>query len=316
MNWLLGLVGAIFIIGIITGMCRGAIKITVSLATTIVTLVLVFFATPVVSDWIVKFTPVDEVIEGKVASAIADTAMAQLGGEEDGEEASEGLTKERVEKVLKAAGISESMLEQYGITVDDIVNGKISSQDLAKYGISSNLLDGLNHHESEKDSDGTSAEDVINSVEIPREMQMAAIENADIPQVFKDLLRENNNSETYKTLGVETFAQYVGKFLAKLIIHVVAFLITFLLVTIVLRAIIFALDFIADLPGVGILNRLAGGVIGIAGAAIVVWVIFIVITLLYTTTIGKSLYDTIQAEPYLRVLYEYNPIMKLATMLR
>ena len=145
---------------------------------------------------------------------------------------------------------------------------------------------------------------------------MAAIENADIPQVFKDLLRENNNSETYKTLGVETFAQYVGKFLAKLIIHVVAFLITFLLVTIVLRAIIFALDFIADLPGVGILNRLAGGVIGIAGAAIVVWVIFIVITLLYTTAIGKSLYDTIQAEPYLRVLYEYNPIMKLATMLR
>ena len=170
MNWLLGLVGAIFIIGIITGMCRGAIKITVSLATTIVTLVLVFFATPVVSDWIVKFTPVDEVIEGKVASAIADTAMAQLGGEEDGEEASEGLTQERVEKVLKAAGISESTLEQYGITVDDIVNGKISSQDLAKYGISSNLLDGLNHHESEKDSDGTSAEDVINSVEIPREM--------------------------------------------------------------------------------------------------------------------------------------------------
>lgn len=316
MNWLLGLVGAIFIIGIITGMCRGAIKITVSLATTIVTLVLVFFATPVVSDWIVKFTPVDEVIEGKVASAITDTAMAQLGGEENGEETSEGLTKERVEKVLKAAGVSESTLEQYGITVDDIVNGKISSQDLAKYGISSNLLDGLNHHESAEASDGTSAEDIINSVEIPREMQMAAIENADIPQVFKDLLRENNNSETYKTLGVETFAQYVGKFLAKIIIHIVAFLITFLLVTIVLRAIIFALDFIADLPGVGILNRFAGGVIGIAGAAIVVWVIFIVITLLYTTTIGKSLYDTIQAEPYLRVLYEYNPIMKLATMLR
>lgn len=320
MSWLVGLVGAIFLIGIITGLCRGAIKITVSLVTTIVTLVLVFFATPIVSDWIVKFTPMDEVIEEKVASAISDAAISQLSGDtSDGSgsgSAVSGLTRERVEKVLKAAGISESTLEQYGISVDDIVDGKISSQDLAKYGISSNLLDGLNNHESLDDSEGTSVEDVLGSVEIPRDIQMAAIENADMPQIFKDLLRENNNSETYKELGVDTFAQYVGKFLAKIIIHVVAFLITFLLVTIVLRAIIFALDFVADLPGVGIVNRLAGGVIGAAGAAIVVWMIFIIITLLYTTSIGKSLYDTIQAEPYLRVLYEYNPIMKLATIFR
>ena len=210
----------------------------------------------------------------------------------------------------------QSTLEQYGISVKDIVEGKVNSEDLSKYGISSNLLDGLTNGSKAEDADGTSVEDVINNAEIPRDVQMTAIENADMPQIFKDLLRENNNSETYEELGVDTFAQYVGKFLAKAIVHVVAFLITFLIVTIILRAIIFALDFIADLPGVGILNRLAGGVIGIAGAAIVVWVLFMIITLLYTTSVGKSVYDAIQAQPYLRVLYEYNPIMKLATIFR
>lgn len=319
MDWLVYVVGAIFVIGIITGFCRGAIKITVSLATTIVTLAIVFFATPVVANLITDFTPMDEVIEEKVASTISDIALSQLGIDSsdtsDGEKAS-GLTEETVKKVLGAAGISESTLEQYGISVKDIVEGKVNSEDLSKYGISSNLLDGLTNGSKAEDADGTSVEDVINNAEIPRDVQMTAIENADIPQIFKDLLRENNNSETYEELGVDTFAQYVGKFLAKAIVHVVAFLITFLIVTIILRAIIFALDFIADLPGVGILNRLAGGVIGIAGAAIVVWVLFMIITLLYTTSVGKSVYDAIQAQPYLRVLYEYNPIMKLATIFR
>lgn len=316
MDWLVIGIGIIFLTGIIVGICRGAIKITVSLATTVVTLAIVFFATPVVSDLIVNFTPMDEVIEDKVSSTITDAAIAQLtGGDADEDMAEEsGMTTESVERVLEAAGVSESTLEQYGITVQDIVDGNVSSEDLAKYGISSNVLDGL--RQSGADDEESTLEDLISSAEIPRDMQISAIENADLPDVFKELLQENNNSEVYEKLGVDTFAQYIGAYLAKLIIHIVSFLITFVIVALILRAIIFALDFIADLPGVGILNRLAGGIIGIAGAAIVVWMLFVVITLLYTTSIGKEMYDTIQAQPYLHVLYEYNPIMKLATIFK
>lgn len=34
-------------------------------------------------------------------------------------------------------------IESYGISIADIVSGKVSSDDLAKYGISANVLDGL-----------------------------------------------------------------------------------------------------------------------------------------------------------------------------
>ena len=302
MNWLLITVGVIFLVSIIVGICRGAIKIAVSLATTIVTLVLVFFATPYVAKTIEKYTPMDDVIKNQVISIMANAAVSQVSGEEPG-----GLSEESVRKVLEAAGVGEDLLSQYGITIEDIVNGNISKEDLAQYGISGNVLDGL-------DSGQQTAEQTIEGAEIPREMQTQAIQQADLPNVFKSLLTVNNNSEIYQQLGVETFAQYVGSYLAKLIINIVAFLITFVLISIILRAIVFALDIVSSLPGVGIVNRLAGGVIGMVGAMVIVWTLYIIITLMYTTTVGKELFQMIQENQFLTMLYEYNPIMKLATI--
>lgn len=304
MNWLLITVGAIFLISIIVGICKVAIKIAVSLATTIVTLLLVFFATPYVAKAIAKYTPLDDLIKSQVVSTMANVATSQVTGEGG------GLSESSVRKVLEAAGVTEDMLSQYGISIEDIVNGSISSEDLAKYGISSNVLDGLS------DDKKGSIEDAINEAEIPRDVQVAAIEKADLPDVFKNLLSVNNNSEIYKELGVDTFAQYVGSYLARLIINIVAFLCTFVLITIVLRAIVFALDIVSNLPVLGFINRLAGGAIGVIGALVIVWTVFVVITLLYTTSFGKEMYRMIQSDAILKTIYEYNPIMKLATIFR
>lgn len=304
MNWLLITVGAIFLISIIVGICKGAIKIAVSLATTIVTLFLVFFATPYVAKAIAKYTPLDDLIKSQVVSTMANVATSQVTGEGG------GLSESSVRKVLEAAGVTEDMLSQYGISIEDIVNGSISSGELAKYGISSNVLDGLS------DDKKGSIEDAINEAEIPRDVQVAAIEKADLPDVFKNLLSVNNNSEIYKELGVDTFAQYVGSYLARLIINIVAFLCTFVLITIVLRAIVFALDIVSNLPVLGFINRLAGGAIGVIGALVIVWTVFVVITLLYTTSFGKEMYRMIQSDAILKTIYEYNPILKLATIFR
>ena len=306
MNWLSMTVGAVFLICLIVGFMRGALKIIVSLAATLLTLVLVYFATPYVSDAIAEYTPLDDMIKSQVVSTMANAAASQLGG---GEEAG-GMDADSVRKVLQAAGVSEETLAQYGITIDDIVNGNISSEDLARFGISSDVLNGLQGEE------GTSMEDIITSAEIPRDVQIQAIEGADLPEIFKSLLTENNNSEMYSRLGAETFAEYVGDFLAKLILNILAFLCTFILVTIVVRAVIFALDIVSNLPVLGILNRIAGGIIGLGGALIIVWPAFIVITLLYVTSFGKEMYELIDTDLFLKTLYQYNPIMEIATMFR
>lgn len=295
-------IGLIFLICVIVGIYKGAIKIAVSLVTTLLTLVIVFFATPFVADLIESKTPVDSMIKDQVMKTMASVASEQLAGAQE-----EGIDAEDVRKALEAAGVSEEKLEEYGISIDDIVNGEISSEQLAEYGISKNVLAGLGTEGS------TGIEEALENADIPKDLQIKAIEMAELPEVFKSLLSDNNNDVIYEKLGVKTFAEYVGEFLSKLIIHIVAFLCTFLLVTIVLRAIIFALDIVSELPVLGFFNRLAGGVVGAAGGLIIIWLFFVVITLLYVTAFGREIYQVIQENAILNMLYENNPLMKLAT---
>ena len=294
-------IGLIFLICVIVGIYKGAIKIAVSLVTTLLTLVIVFFATPFVADLIESKTPVDSMIKDQVMKTMASVASEQLAGAREG-----GIDAEDVRKALEAAGVSEEKLEEYGISIDDIVNGEISSEQLAEYGISKNVLAGLGAEGS------TGIEEALENADIPKDLQIKAIEMAELPEVFKSLLSDNNDV-IYEKLGVKTFAEYVGEFLSKLIIHIVAFLCTFLLVTIVLRAIIFALDIVSELPVLGFFNRLAGGVVGAAGGLIIIWLFFVVITLLYVTAFGREIYQVIQENAILNMLYENNPLMKLAT---
>lgn len=305
MNWIVITTGLIFLICILVGIYKGAVKIAVSLAATILTFVLVFFLTPYVSEGIASLTPLDEMVESQAVKTIGSMAGVPVG---TGGGESQGLTEEKVRKVLEAAGISEAQLNAAGLSVQDIVEGKISGEDLAKYGISSKILDGLNS--------GEDVEEALEGAEIPRELQIQAIESADIPEFFKSLLLTNNNSEIYKELGAETFVQYLSKYLTKLVLNIAAFILTLIIVTIVLRAIIFALDIVANLPVLGLVNRLAGGVLGAAGGLILVWILFMLVTFLYTTSFGKEAYDAIQGNGLLKVIYDYNPIIQLATTIR
>ncbi|XCP85188.1 CvpA family protein [Roseburia hominis] len=300
MNWLLMSVIGILAIGAVIGFARGAIRIAVSLVATVLTVVVVFVATPYISKAIISFTPVDEMIEEqclKVISKALDPDKPKRIG----------FTEEQVRSMLAGAGVSEEELAAAGITVEDIVNGKVSGKDLAKHGISAGVLAGHNKEE---------VKESLLDAEIPRQLQIEAIEMADLPKVFKDLLLSNNNSEVYQSLGASTFLDYIGKYMAKLLIDIISFLVTFVIVTIIVRAVVFALDFVAELPVLGILNRLAGILVGGSISLIIIDFCFVIITLLYITPVGKMLMKLVEESDFLRFLYEHNLIMKMMTVFR
>ena len=68
-NWLLIIVGVIFLVSIVAGYIRGALKIGLSLISTILTIVIVIFLSPYVADVLQKYTPADEILEEKVVEA-------------------------------------------------------------------------------------------------------------------------------------------------------------------------------------------------------------------------------------------------------
>lgn len=168
-----------------------------------------------------------------------------------------------------------------------------------------------------EDSEEEEQEIVIPSeVETSREVQITLIENADLPEVFRQMLLENNNGEIYKALGVNSFSEYVAKYLAKIFTDIAGFLLTLLAATIVVRTILYILGIISDLPLIGGMNRLAGAALGLGTGLIVVWVLFIVITFLYDNSISQMCMEDIAANEILTELYNRNLLMNFVTKFR
>lgn len=160
--------------------------------------------------------------------------------------------------------------------------------------------------------DTAKVEEVL-QVEIPREQQISLIEGAQLPEIFRQMLLENNNIEVYTALGVQNFGEYIGAYVAKVVADVLAFLVTFIAVFIIIRVAIGALGIIDKLPVIGGVNHLAGGVVGAAMGILIIWILFIVITLLYNTSIGAACLDNISESEILTKLYENNILMNYIT---
>lgn len=264
-NWLLIVVAVIFVVCIIVGYVKGFLKFGISLLSTVLTLVIVAFLSPYVSDALTKYTPIDDYIEERCVDLFMpeisseDLSQADLSGTPFAD-----LTPEQMEN------LSDLNLDMYGITVDDILN-------------------------------------VIG--EIPLDTQISEIENAPVPQFLKDSLLENNNSAIYSELGVDSFPQYVAAFISRMVLNLLSFLVTFLLAIIIVKALMFAVNIIGELPVLGLINHIGGAVLGLVLGLVIIWVAFLVVSLLYATSVGMSMFEMIEQSPILTFLYENNPIM-------
>lgn len=240
-NKLLIVVGVIFLISVIVGMVRGFVKIVASFVATLAIILVVTLATPFVSSAIMKFTPIEDVVQKKCAEIILTNQNENTEQESVPEEAAQEYT---------------------------------------------------------------------------REEQINLLENAKLPELFRQMLLENNNGEIYQALGVTTFTDYVGSYLAKLLSNIIAFLLTLIVVTIIVRTILYMLGIISDLPVIGGINRLAGGVLGLGSGLVIVWIVLIAITLMYDTSLGKMCFEDIENSKFLTFLYDHNILLNFITKFR
>ena len=141
--------------------------------------------------------------------------------------------------------------------------------------------------------------------------QVLMIDNMDLPENIKEMLLENNNTEAYDFFEVSGFHDYVGAYLANMIINTLAYLLSFVIIWTVLRAILLALDVVTMLPILHGINKLAGGVLGIVYGVALVWIAFLLVTILCNGEIGKEFFALIHENPFLLFLYNQNVIMKV-----
>ena len=76
------------------------------------------------------------------------------------------------------------------------------------------------------------------------------------------------------------------------------------------------LGLISDLPIIGGANRLAGGAVGLAKALIIVWVVFVIITLMYDSKFGATCLQCIEENEFLSYLYDRNLLLNFMVKFR
>lgn len=264
-NWLLIIVGVIFLVCIAVGYVRGFFKIGLSLLSSVLTILIMMYLSPYVANALVKYTPIDEMIEKKcVESFMPDVTGSIFEG-----------------KDLSGTPFAD---------LDDDTLQNIANEDWKRIGIT--------------------ADDILDMIgEIPKEQQISLIENSGLPTFLKDLLLENNNSTIYKELGVSQFPNYVAGYISRMIIKILSFLVTFVLAFVIVRALMVAVDIIGELPMLGFVNHCAGGVLGLGVALVIVWLLFLVLTLVYSSDVGKQCFDLIEKSQVLSGLYQMNPLL-------
>lgn len=154
-------------------------------------------------------------------------------------------------------------------------------------------------------------EDSGSEVDSSRVEQTKIIDNLPLPDVLKEQLTENNNDAGYVKLAVSNFEEYIAGFMANLILTVLSYVVTFLLAIIVLKLLMLMLDAITELPVLKSVNRILGFLVGGLQGVCMVWLLFLVITILGSTDMGSKLLSMISESSLLSFFYDTNIFLKV-----
>ncbi len=145
------------------------------------------------------------------------------------------------------------------------------------------------------------------------------IDNLKVPDSMKEILTqaisnvfsENNASlEEYREEKLAVIENYICSLLTNIILNAIGFFITFVIASIAVAILCFVLNIISKLPVLHQINVLAGASVGAVEGLMLVWIGFIIITMLGSTEFGQNALELISESTLLSVLYDNNVLAK------
>ncbi len=161
---------------------------------------------------------------------------------------------------------------------------------------------------------GVSGSDLLSRLTagMDRVDQTKFIESLPLPQSIKDQMEAFNNENGYLRLGAKDFGSYIINYIANLIMNILAYGVTLLAVWLLIRLVLGALAVFRSLPIVGTADHVLGLVLGLLQGLLIVWGLFLVLSLFSTTPVGMQLMQEINASAPLSFLYNVNPFLNSA----
>lgn len=145
-------------------------------------------------------------------------------------------------------------------------------------------------------------EDILFSEEKESEDDIEALP---LPKVIKETLQENK--EKHET----NIKSYVTSHVTGIVINALAFVLTFVLIFIGLWVLSMALNIISKLPLLKQINKIAGFLVGGLQGLIIVWLLFIVLTIMGGSELGIKAFEQINNNAILTYIYDNNIFLNI-----
>lgn len=158
----------------------------------------------------------------------------------------------------------------------------------------------LKNNESFYQKTSQKVEDMLFKGNEEKTEQEDIIEGLPLPKSIKESLQEN------KAKQEANIKSYVVDHVTGIVINALAFVLTFVIVFIALWVISIALNIISKLPILNQLNKMAGLLVGGLQGVIIVWILFVLLTVFSGTELGKSAIGQINDSTILSFIYNKN----------
>lgn len=296
-------VAAVILLFAAAGYRKGFVKKLAAMVSLLVSVVLVSALLPWITAFLKENTPVYTMVEEQCRTVMEKQIGEALfsGAEKSTGESSQAdiyrnMGREEIKALMEANGYDGSLLD----ALSDEQLEQYKEQYIQQYFGS----DTTNSGESENSG-------AVLLGNLTRIEQTELIENLPLPEFLQDILLDYNNEEGYQGLGVSTFQDYLIGFIATGILNVAAFLASVLIVHLLLWLSISALSILANLPVIRVVNRVAGLALGLLQAMLVLWLAFLILSLVSGTGIGMQLMKMVESSTWLNWLYQSNLFLKI-----
>lgn len=296
-------VAAVILLFAAAGYRKGFVKKLVAMVSLLVSVVLVSALLPWITAFLKENTPVYTMVEEQCRTVMEKqigeamfSGAEQSTGESSQADIYRNMGREEIKALMEANGYDGSLLD----ALSDEQLEQYKEQYIQQYFGSDTTNSG------ESDNSGAVLLGNLTRIE-----QTELIENLPLPEFLQDILLDYNNEEGYQGLGVSTFQDYLIGFIATGILNVAAFLASVLIVHLLLWLSISALSILANLPVIRVVNRVAGLALGLLQAMLVLWLAFLILSLVSGTGIGMQLMKMVESSTWLNWLYQSNLFLKI-----
>lgn len=123
------------------------------------------------------------------------------------------------------------------------------------------------------------------------------------------------DNEIYRMLILSGLEEQAGEYVQTFVARILSVVVTYIVVRLLLRTLLLSLEVVAMVPGLSLLNRLAGAAFGLTQQILTLWVLFLALAIFSGTSWGSALLEIVRQISWMSYLFENNLLLLLGILL-